>query len=58
MGIKPEFDIETDKPAVFLLGHMGKHHDYKFPEGSVVVDPWRAYKSNINKVIHYGNTRL
>ena len=58
MGIKPEFDIETDKPAVFLLGHMGKHHDYKFPKGSIVVDPWRAYKSNINKVIHYGNTRL
>lgn len=57
MGIKPEFDIETDKPAVFLLGHMGKHHDYKFPKGSIVVDPWRAYKSNINKVIHYGDTR-
>ena len=63
MGIEPEFDIETNvpniiyKPAVFLLGHMGKFHDYNYPIGSVIVDPWRAYKSNINKVIHYGNTR-
>ena len=58
MGIKPEFDIETDKPAVFLLGHMGKFHDYDYPKGSIVVDPWRAYKSDKVEVIHYGNTRL
>ena len=37
---------------------MGKHHDYDFPEGSVVVDPWRAFKTDKNiKVVHYGNTR-
>ena len=52
------YDPETPIKAVYLLGHMGKHHDYDFPEGSVVVDPWRAFKTNKNiKVVHYGNTR-
>ena len=45
--------------AVYLLGHMGQHHDYNFPEGSVVVDPWRSFKTDKNiKVVHYGNTRV
>jgi UDPglucose 6-dehydrogenase len=57
-GYKPEFDIETEEPAVFLLGHMGKFHDYDYPEGSIVVDPWRSYKSDKVEVIHYGNTRV
>jgi len=26
-------------------------------EGSVVVDPWRSYKNDKVKVVHYGNTR-
>jgi len=26
-------------------------------EGSVVIDPWRQYKDERYKVIHYGNTR-
>jgi len=55
---KVEFDPIEPKKAVYLLGHMGKFHDYSFPEGSVIVDPWRAYKTDKNiKVIHYGNTR-
>ena len=54
---KVEYDTEP-KQAVYLLGHMGKFHEYNFPEGSVVVDPWREYKSDTIKVIHYGNTRL
>ena len=54
---KVEFDTEP-KQAVYLLGHMGKFHDYDFPEGSIVVDPWRAFETDKNiKVIHYGNTR-
>lgn len=58
-GHKPQYDIETNKPALFLLGHMDKFHDYDFPEGSIVVDPWRSYKTDKNiKVIHYGNTRI
>jgi UDPglucose 6-dehydrogenase len=46
--------------AVYLLGHMGKHHDFDFPDGSIIIDPWRAYpKDNENlTVIHYGNTRF
>ena len=52
------YDLETPIKGIYLLGHMGKHHDYDFPDGSVIVDPWRSYKTNKNvKVIHYGNTR-
>lgn len=54
---KVEYDLEQLIPAIYLLGHYGKHHDYDFPEGSVVLDPWRQYKSDKIKVIHYGNTR-
>ena len=54
---KVEYDTEP-KQAVYLLGHMGKFHDYDFPKDSIVVDPWRAYKSNKVKVIHYGNSRI
>lgn len=53
------YDPVEPVQAVYLLGHMGKHHDYDFPEGSVIVDPWRSYKTEKNiKVIHYGNTRV
>ena len=52
------YDPAVPIKAVYLLGHVGKHHDYEFPEGSVVVDPWRSYKTDKDiKVIHYGNTR-
>ena len=52
------YDPEKPIKAVYLLGHMGKHHDYDFPEGSVVVDPWRSFETDkYIKVVHYGNTR-
>ena len=56
---KVTYDPVEPIKAVYLLGHMGKHHDYNFPEGSVVVDPWRAFeaKGDSIDVIHYGNTR-
>ena len=55
---KVTYDPVEPIKAVYLLGHMGKHHDYDFPEGSIIIDPWRAYKTDKNiKVIHYGNTR-
>lgn len=57
-GSKVLYDLAEPIKAVYLLGHMGKHHKYAFPEGSVVVDPWRSFTSQENlKVIHYGNTR-
>lgn len=56
-GYKVYYDIEDPQPGIYLLAHYKKHHDFDFPKGSVIVDPWREYKSDINKVIHYGNTR-
>ena len=56
-GIVPEYDQPHPYKAVYLLGHMGKHHDFNFPKDSIVVDPWRSFKSDTVKVIHYGNTR-
>lgn len=29
----------------------------KIEKGSIVIDPWRTFKSTDHKVIHYGNTR-
>ena len=56
---KVTYDPKEPIKAVYLLGHMGKHHDYEFPAGSVVVDPWRAYKTDKDiTVVHYGNTRI
>ena len=55
---KVTYDPAQPVKAVYLLGHMGKHHDYDFPEGSVVIDPWRSFKTEKHiKVIHYGDTR-
>lgn len=57
---KVSYDPTDPIKAVYLLGHMGKHHDYDFPDGSVIVDPWRAYNKGDKDitVIHYGNTRI
>lgn len=58
-------------PCVILLAHSasttyqymkneGNDTDMLYcdiPAGSVVVDPWRKFKSTTSKVIYYGNTR-
>jgi len=50
----------TTEPAVFLLAHsrqttFGKSNkEYIFPEGSVIVDPWREREG----AIHYGNSKV
>ena len=68
-GDKPPEDLG---PAAYLLGHdpettfMGcldpdpdKQGPSMFPEGSVIIDPWRKCPSIAGcQVIHYGNTRL
>lgn len=54
MGKTIEFDVNP-KPAIYLLGHMGMFHDYPFPEGSVVLDVWRKFKSETIKVFYYGS---
>ena len=68
-GDKPPEDLG---PAAYLLGHdpettfMGcldpdpdKQGPSIFPEGSVIVDPWRKCPPIPGcDVVHYGNTRL
>jgi UDPglucose 6-dehydrogenase len=59
---KNNIDFEFDgqpKAAVYLLAHRGKFHNYPYPNGSVILDVWREYQTNNNKikVIQYGNTR-
>jgi len=57
-GKTVQYDINTPIDAIYLLAHYGKHHDFKFTKGSVVLDPWREYENKNIKVIHYGNTRI
>ena len=59
-------------PATFLIAHdpettfmecldpnPGKEEKRFFPEGSIIIDPWRKFpKVEGCKVIHYGNTRF
>jgi len=45
------FDL-IDRPAIYLLGHRGTHNDTVFPEGSVVLDPWRERKNK--DTVYYG----
>ena len=56
--------------GVVLLAHNKKvTYDYRganenqelyctIQKGSIVIDPWRTFKSNDSVVIHYGNTRI
>lgn len=39
-------------PAIYLLGHRGVYNETTFPEGSVVLDPWRERKKS--DTIYYG----
>tara|TARA_B100001964_G_scaffold244851_1_gene328335 strand:- start:1455 stop:2687 length:1233 start_codon:yes stop_codon:yes gene_type:complete len=48
-----------DIPCVYLLGHRGRHNDFNFNWNSIVVDPWREFRTNnlnIRKIIYYGHT--
>ncbi len=56
-GKQVEFDLKNPKRAIYLLGHMNYHHNYSFPEGSVILDPWRKFSSDNLIVKHYGNTK-
>jgi UDPglucose 6-dehydrogenase len=47
----------ADEPHVVLLVHDVDHGDLELPAGSVVVDPWRRYRSARHSVVHYGRTR-
>jgi UDPglucose 6-dehydrogenase len=40
------------EPAIYLLGHRGVHNETDFPDGSVILDPWR--ERNKPDTIYYG----
>jgi UDPglucose 6-dehydrogenase len=42
-----------DSPAIYLLGHFNVFIDTEFPEGSIILDPWRQRED----AIHYGNRK-
>ena len=48
---KVDFD-KIEEPAVYLLGHRNVFNETIFPQGSIVVDPWRERK--LNDTIYYG----
>jgi UDPglucose 6-dehydrogenase len=43
------------EPAIYLLGHRGVYNETVFPEGSIVLDPWRERKNK--DTIYYGYNR-
>jgi UDPglucose 6-dehydrogenase len=49
-----EYD-NTSKAAIYLLAHKGKFNHTVFPEGSIVVDPWRERQQN--DTIYYGGNK-
>lgn len=52
--------IPTIPYPVFLIGYWEDWvEEFPFPPGSIVIDPWRRVKPDINivKIVHYGNTR-
>jgi UDPglucose 6-dehydrogenase len=51
---KVDFD-KIEEPAVYLLGHRGEFNTTIFPQGSIVVDPWRERK--LNDTIYYGGKK-
>ena len=53
-----ENDLKSDWSEVYLIGYHDTFlNDIVFPGHATIIDPWRLYNSNDNKVIHYGNTR-
>lgn len=43
---------DVSKPSIFLLGHRHVFNFTKFPNGSIVLDPWRERKNK--DTIYYG----
>ena len=51
---KVEFD-KIEYPAIYLLGHRGVFNDTEFPEGSLILDPWR--ERNKPDTYYYGGIK-
>jgi UDPglucose 6-dehydrogenase len=55
-----QYDINACKPHIIFLSHplkADKDLFCVFPANSIIVDPWRTFKSKNYKVLQYGNTR-
>jgi UDPglucose 6-dehydrogenase len=51
-------DVDLRTGTVFLIGYWEKWvEQITFPEGSIVIDPWRRMSSNLVEVVHYGNSK-
>jgi UDPglucose 6-dehydrogenase len=50
-GKNVHFD-ETSFTAIYLLAHRFEFNNTKFPDGSIILDPWRERKNN--DTIYYG----
>ena len=49
----PNVEYDTnDKPSIYLMGHRGVFNEITFPNGSIVLDPWRERKNK--DTIYYG----
>ena len=52
-GFNVSYD-DIEGRAVYLLGHYKTFNETEFPEGSVILDPWREYNSKTNIIFYYG----
>lgn len=53
MGKYVRYDTISKYPAIYLLAHRGKFNDSNFAETSVILDVWREFKSEDNKLFVY-----
>lgn len=53
-NIELHFD-QIVEPAIYLLGHRGVYNETDFPEGSIILDPWR--ERNKPDTIYYGGKK-
>jgi UDPglucose 6-dehydrogenase len=55
-----QYDIHSRKPHIIFLSHsikIDKDLFCVFPKNSIIIDPWRTFKSKRYKVLQYGNTK-
>ena len=50
-GKQINYDL-TDTPAIYLLGHRNNFNQIDFPEGSIILDPWR--ERHKDDTVYYG----
>ena len=52
----------SKKPCVYLLAHRGRFHNFDFNYNSIIVDPWREFKTETKHmrkpitIVYYGDS--